>query len=555
MTANRVFSTPIELPDNSCASALVNNLQAENAGNFSPAIVNNETMRPDTGINAITSRGTANFTTTAGPDPAPTIGVGNPTGNILACLGFASAPPNIAQFTVSGANLTGNITAAASVGFEISQNPTTGYASSLVIVQTGGTVKTQLIYARAAATTTSGNLTGNVVFKSPGAGNQNAGLTGVVNSIPTVNRPTGQEVKNGANTATINFTGTATVYSWVNDTPAIGLAASGTGDIPAFTAVNTGGAAIVATITVTPSASGTGCTGTPLSFTITVDPSLPPGFTATGMPSGLTTQYGTPSPSTSFTLSGVSLTTGILVTPPTGFEVSTDDVNFSPTVTVGSGGIINSAPVYIRLAATTPVGNNYSGNIQLSSTGATDQTIMMPLSTVTPAILAIIADDKTKTYGTANPILTATYIGFVNFDTSTNLTTQPVLSTTAATNSPIGPYPISVSGAASPNYTINYIPGTLTVLPSEQSLVIPSAFTPNGDGINDTWDIKYLGYYPNCSVNVFTRWGQMVYSSLGYGVPWDGTYKGTALPTGTYYYVINFKNGFFPLAGFVAIIR
>jgi len=129
------------------------------------------------------------------------------------------------------------------------------------------------------------------------------------------------------------------------------------------------------------------------------------------------------------------------------------------------------------------------------------------------------------------------------------------LSTTAATNSPIGPYPISVSGAASPNYTINYIPGTLTVLPSEQSLVIPSAFTPNGDGINDTWDIKYLGYYPNCSVNVFTRWGQMVYSSLGYGVPWDGTYKGTALPTGTYYYVINFKNGFFPLAGFVAIIR
>jgi len=490
---------------------------------------------------------------TSGLAATPTITVSNTTGSIVACLGSASASPFIQQFTVSGSNLTGNITANVTAGFEISLNPNTGYATSLVITEAGGTVTNQVVYARAAATTTSGNLTGSVTLLSPGA-RGNGGLTGVVNSIPTVNRPAPQAVKSGEITAPVDFTGTATIYSWVNDTPSIGLAASGTGDIPAFTAVNNSGATLVATITVTPSIAGTGCTGTPLTFTITVAPDLPPTITTTGSPAGLSTIYGTPSSSTTFSVSAVSLTNGILVTPPTGFEVSDDDINFSPAITVGSGGVIATTVVYIRLAAAAPVGN-YSGPIQLTSAGAPTATVTMPLSTVIPAKLVVIANDVTKIYGTPNPIFTAAYVGFVNNDTATDLTTQPVFSTTAVIGSPIGQYPISVSGATSPNYTITFIPGVLTVLPSEQSLVIPTAFTPNGDGINDTWNIAYLGYYPNCSVSVFTRWGQQVYSSLGYGIPWDGTYKGTALPTGTYYYVINFKNGFYPLSGFVALIR
>jgi len=84
---------------------------------------------------------------------------------------------------------------------------------------------------------------------------------------------------------------------------------------------------------------------------------------------------------------------------------------------------------------------------------------------------------------------------------------------------------------------------------------IPNTFTPNGDGINDTWNIKYLDTYPNCSVQIFSRWGEIVYSSIGYGIPWDGTYKGSALPSGTYYYIINLKNGLNPISGFVAIVR
>ncbi|HEY8784497.1 MAG TPA: gliding motility-associated C-terminal domain-containing protein [Mucilaginibacter sp.] len=99
------------------------------------------------------------------------------------------------------------------------------------------------------------------------------------------------------------------------------------------------------------------------------------------------------------------------------------------------------------------------------------------------------------------------------------------------------------------------MPGILTINPAPQNITIPSAFTPNGDGINDTWGIKYLDSYLNCTVQVYNRYGENVYSSIGYGIPWDGTYKGSALPTGTYYYIINLMIGGEVLSGFVAIVR
>jgi gliding motility-associated-like protein len=85
--------------------------------------------------------------------------------------------------------------------------------------------------------------------------------------------------------------------------------------------------------------------------------------------------------------------------------------------------------------------------------------------------------------------------------------------------------------------------------------VIPNTFTPNGDGINDTWDIKYLDEYTNCTINIFDRYGQKVYTSNGYGTPWDGKYRGIDLPAGTYYYIISPGNGRKVLSGSVTIIR
>ena len=84
---------------------------------------------------------------------------------------------------------------------------------------------------------------------------------------------------------------------------------------------------------------------------------------------------------------------------------------------------------------------------------------------------------------------------------------------------------------------------------------IPNAFSPNGDGINDVWRIKYLEYYSEATVQIFNRYGQPVYLSSGYSVPWDGVFKGTPLPVGTYYYIINPKNGREIMKGSVTIVR
>jgi gliding motility-associated-like protein len=93
---------------------------------------------------------------------------------------------------------------------------------------------------------------------------------------------------------------------------------------------------------------------------------------------------------------------------------------------------------------------------------------------------------------------------------------------------------------------------TITVL---KYPVVPNTFTPNGDGINDTWDIKYLTSYPNNTVDIYNRYGEKVYSSIGYSSPWDGRYRGADLPAGTYYYIINPKNGRKAISGSVTIIR
>lgn len=82
-----------------------------------------------------------------------------------------------------------------------------------------------------------------------------------------------------------------------------------------------------------------------------------------------------------------------------------------------------------------------------------------------------------------------------------------------------------------------------------------SAFTPNGDGVNDTWKIKEIRYFPNCKVSIFNRWGSEIYVSHGYDKPWDGYHSGKKMPAGTYYYVIDLNNGSEPFTGPVTILE
>jgi gliding motility-associated-like protein len=85
--------------------------------------------------------------------------------------------------------------------------------------------------------------------------------------------------------------------------------------------------------------------------------------------------------------------------------------------------------------------------------------------------------------------------------------------------------------------------------------VVPNTFTPNNDGVNDKWDIKYLDNFSGCTVDVFNRNGQKVFSSIGYKTAWDGQSNNGDLPFGVYYYIIDLKNGRKPVKGYVTIIR
>lgn len=129
--------------------------------------------------------------------------------------------------------------------------------------------------------------------------------------------------------------------------------------------------------------------------------------------------------------------------------------------------------------------------------------------------------------------------------------------------------PNAISPVVNPNETTTYfltvdngvcsITDEVTVF-VEEGLEIPNTFSPNGDGINDTWDILGIENFPDCSIQIFTRWGQIVYQATGYSKEkrWDGRSKsGKELASGAYYYVINLRDDAYeqPIKGTVSLIR
>ncbi len=90
---------------------------------------------------------------------------------------------------------------------------------------------------------------------------------------------------------------------------------------------------------------------------------------------------------------------------------------------------------------------------------------------------------------------------------------------------------------------------------SQIELAIPSGFTPNGDNINDTWEIGNMAYVDEVTVFVFNRFGQQVFQSEGYRIPWNGSSETGAVPVGTYYYVISVENGTRVFKGSVTVLR
>ncbi|MGZ3766990.1 MAG: T9SS type B sorting domain-containing protein [Mucilaginibacter sp.] len=125
--------------------------------------------------------------------------------------------------------------------------------------------------------------------------------------------------------------------------------------------------------------------------------------------------------------------------------------------------------------------------------------------------------------------------------------------------------PASLTPLANPaddiTYTLHVVSqncGTATsevIVKVYKQIIIPNTFTPNNDGINDLWNIDALAAFPECLMQIYNRSGQKVFQSTGYPKSWDGTYKGSPLPEGTYYYVIDLKNNTPKISGWVLIVR
>lgn len=87
------------------------------------------------------------------------------------------------------------------------------------------------------------------------------------------------------------------------------------------------------------------------------------------------------------------------------------------------------------------------------------------------------------------------------------------------------------------------------------NLFIPNAFTPNGDGKNDTWKIDALGAYPNAKTIIYNRYGEVVFEAQSAYQYWNGTYKGKPVPMGGYTYVIDLKNNEAVVKGVVFVLK
>lgn len=192
----------------------------------------------------------------------------------------------------------------------------------------------------------------------------------------------------------------------------------------------------------------------------------------------------------------------------------------NPALTATYIGFVNGdtaasldTPVVLATAATSASG---AGSYPITANSAADANYSITYSngtlSVTRAALTIRADDKSRPVGQPNPILTATYTGFVNGETPAVLDTPVILTTAATQSSGVGLYPIAASGATDANYAITHVNGTLTVTPAfavkinfqPDSSPVPAGYLPDSGSVFGARGNGYT-YGWNVSNSSFTR--------------------------------------------------
>ncbi len=267
----------------------------------------------------------------------------------------------------------------------------------------------------------------------------------IVISTPVVNAVNDLSVANGSSTGIINFTGTATGYQWTNNTPSIALAASGTGQVPSFTAINSGITPVIATITVTPfnTVNGTTCSGSPVIFTITVTPTAI--FTMNAVPDqvvcaqtltspvvfssstpGVTYSWTNSEPSISLVASGTGDIPSFLAQN-SGITDITATITVTPSVSDGNGGSINGVPVSFTIRVNHRPQMTAINNIQACRESTVDPVIFTGAATSfnwtndnTGIGLAANGSGNTPSFTATNIFLTNSMIANILVTPSTN---------------------------------------------------------------------------------------------------------------------------------------
>jgi gliding motility-associated-like protein len=488
--------------------------------------------------------------------PAPIINLGPLSGSIKTCFKVASA--TYQQFTISGDNLTSDLIITVPLvtwqddgnyptviyttqrGFEITTTPDdlSSFSYSITLPQVNGKVAPITIYVRMAADNIHADLPAIVDANTDGLPTKQIhadDIKGTQTPLPDV-YVSNQTICNNTLTTKIIFKGrsdatTGKSYPWVNDNPAVGLAASGTGDIPSFTGKNPGTEPLWANITVTPVGD---CMGTPQTFHIVVNPTLHPVLTVSTL--------------TPIVCTGATIT----------FTVTPQNVGDLPIYKWLINGKFDG-------------GNTITGDNTLVYTSDKLKNGDKVTCTVTGATYCyapVTSDPFTVNMiplpevHFANSSYTIYPGQSVQLDPSTNSSVNNYswVPTTGLNNPGISNPIASPSETTVYQLTTSTIAGctadasvTVNVVPRPDVYV--NVFTPNGDGFNDTWTVSKLVNFPNCSVKIYNRYGELVYQSTGYSKPWDGTFKSKPLPVGSYYYLIDLNTGDRPISGYVCILR
>ncbi|TDO27029.1 gliding motility-associated-like protein [Sediminibacterium goheungense] len=358
-----------------------------------------------------------------------------------------------------------------------------------------------------------------------------------VKPSPTVNIMSDQLVCKDARTQVIQFTGVQpnTIFNWTNTETGIGLAASGTGNIPSFIATNRGSLPLSATIDVVPELNG--CKGASASvLRFTVNP-------------GISSQFIESAP---LAACPNELVGPLIASYPNGGDgvnyafqwmVSTDRLNYTPITTSGANNR--------RFFAQAQTKDTWY-KMMVSSGGCTAYTDSVKVRMgVAPVVTVSNKDNYTISIGNATQLVAEGATSYI-------WTPRSYISDAFISNPLVSPltdnFRYVVTGINSDGCTDT---ASVIIKVTEGYSITPNnILTPNNDGYNDLWVIKNIQHYSTHRISIYNANGSLIKTPwVNNYVSWDGKNDaGVTVPAGTYYYVIDLGSGKALIKGSLTII-